>query len=76
MIPGCETCPPHWKKEYTGYMMVENHSSKHSGQYLCVDDTPEVVIGSVGNQDSAYFISQSLPAQHYRVNHSWLAAET
>ena len=54
MIPGRETCPPHWKKEYTGYIMVEGHGNKHSGQYLCIDDTPDVVIGSVGDQSSAY----------------------
>ena len=54
MIPGRKTCPLNWKKEYTGYIMVENHSHKHSGQYLCVDDTPDVVIGSVGDQLSAY----------------------
>ena len=34
--------------------MVQAHSHKHSGQYLCVDDTPDVVIGSVGAQDSSY----------------------
>ena len=64
MIPGRETCPPHWKKEYTGYIMVEAYSHKHSGQYLCVDDTPDVVIGSVGNQDSAYlyFAETACPA--------------
>ena len=34
--------------------MVESHANKHSGQYLCDDDTPDV-IGSVGDQLSAYF---------------------
>ena len=46
MIPGRESCPPHWKKEYTGYIMSEAHIHKHSAPYLCVDDTPQVVPGS------------------------------
>ena len=46
MIPGRDTCPPHWKKEYTGYIMAENNAHKHSKPYLCVDDAPQVVPGS------------------------------
>ena len=43
MIPGRDTCPPHWKKEYTGYIMAEYNGHKHSKPYLCVDDTPQVI---------------------------------
>ena len=44
--------------------MVEGHSDKHSAQYLCVDDTPDVVIGSVGDQagTNLYFAETYCPA--------------
>ena len=46
MIPGQETCPSNWKKEYTGYIMGPNHAQKHSGQYICVDEKPQIIHGS------------------------------
>ena len=50
MIPGKDTCPDGWVKEYTGYIVGSAHSHKHSGSYICVDDTPHVVPGSNGDQ--------------------------
>ena len=50
MIPGKDTCPDGWVKEYTGYIVGSAHSHKHSGSYICVDDTPHVVPGSSGDQ--------------------------
>ena len=46
MIPGRDTCPPHWKKEYTGYIMSEHPGHKSTKPYLCVDDKPQVIPGS------------------------------
>ena len=46
MIPGCETCPSRWKKEYTGYIMSEHPRHKGTKPYLCTDNKPQVVPGS------------------------------
>jgi len=50
MIPGKDTCPDGWVKEYTGYIVGSAHGHKHSGSYICMDDTPQVVPGSNGDQ--------------------------
>ncbi|XP_076812670.1 uncharacterized protein LOC143459406 [Clavelina lepadiformis] len=50
MIPGRDSCPAIWTKEYTGYIMASAHGHKHSTEYLCVDDRPQVVPGSGGDQ--------------------------
>ena len=54
MIPGGETCPFHWKKEYTRYMMSSYYGHKHSKPFLCIDDTPEVVPSSGTSHNDGY----------------------
>lgn len=53
MIPGHETCPSDWKIEYTGYLMSSHHSDKHSTEYICIDDRPHVIAGTIGDQKGA-----------------------
>nr|XP_018670082.1 uncharacterized protein LOC100182309 isoform X3 [Ciona intestinalis] len=53
MIPGRNECPRGWFLEYTGYMMSSGNSDKHGIRPLCVDDTPQVVPGTQGNQQGA-----------------------
>ena len=64
MIPGRDTCPLHWKKEYTGYIMAEYLGSKHSSPYLCVDDKPQVVPGSDAALDHGllYMVETQCPS--------------
>ena len=60
MIPGRETCPQHWKKEYTGYILAGGNGQKSSKPYLCVDDTPEVIAGSdTRNADGFLYIVET-----------------
>ena len=46
MIPGRDACPIGWTQEYTGYILASGHSDSHSTNYICVDDTPQIVPGS------------------------------
>ena len=64
MIPGKDTCPDGLVKEYTGYIVGSAHSHKHSGSYICVDDTPHVVPGSNGDQTSEllYMVETHCPS--------------
>ena len=54
MIPGQAICPSGWSKEYSGYIMSGGHNDKHSSEAICIDDTPEVVPGTNGNNNGAY----------------------
>ena len=54
MIPGRETCPPDWKKEYTGYIMAGGNGHKRSQPYLCIDDKPQVIPGSDTQNSDGY----------------------
>ena len=38
MIPGRDTCPDGWTKEYTGYLMGNAYNAKHTTSPICVDD--------------------------------------
>ena len=70
MIPGRETCPTGWTKEYTGYIFSSGASTssstnfRHSTDYICVDDTPQVVPGSDGDQSGGrlYVVEGSCPS--------------
>ncbi|XP_078486228.1 uncharacterized protein LOC100183700 [Ciona intestinalis] len=53
MIPGRNECPEGWFLEYTGYIMSSGNTDKHGIRPLCVDDTPQVVPGTQGNQQGA-----------------------
>ncbi|XP_076825964.1 uncharacterized protein LOC143471387 [Clavelina lepadiformis] len=70
MIPGRDICPDGWTKEYTGYMMGSAHTAKHSTSPICVDDKPQVVPGTQGEQHGEYLFlieieCNSLPCEPY-----------
>ena len=54
MLPGKNTCPTTWTKEYSGYLMTDriNHSKK---TYECIDSDPESIPGSRANANGALF---------------------
>ena len=54
MIPAKMTCPAGWTREYHGYLMSENYVHS-STEFVCVDRNPEVVRGSVGDNNGALF---------------------
>lgn len=54
MIPGRRSCPDGWSMEYRGFIMAEAHGHAHSSQYLCVDEQPQVVPGTHGDQGGAF----------------------
>ena len=64
MIPGNDACPKNWKKEYAGYIMGTSHGQKHSGQYICVDEKPQIVPGSAGAQagERLYLVETTCPS--------------
>ncbi|XP_035694309.1 short-chain collagen C4-like [Branchiostoma floridae] len=65
MIPGWNSCPPGWVREYSGYLMsaqlythTYSSSSHHRTQHICVDEQPETVYWTSSSQDGAllYFV--------------------
>ena len=64
MIPGQDVCPGNWKKEYRGYIMGPNYNQKHSGQYICVDEKPQIVHGSdqVQSGEHLYLVETECPS--------------
>ena len=64
MIPGQDACPGNWKKEYTGYIMGPSYTQKHSGQYICVDQKPQIVHGSAQthNGERLYLVETECPS--------------
>ena len=64
MIPGKVACPGNWIKEYTGYIMGPHRTQKHSGQYICVDEKPQIVHGSdkTGNGERLYLVETECPS--------------
>ncbi|XP_068731374.1 short-chain collagen C4-like isoform X1 [Montipora capricornis] len=70
MMPARNDCPSGWTEEYHGYLMTENHSHKHSSDFICVDGDPEYVPGSHANKDGALLhpvegVCGSLPCLPY-----------
>ena len=61
MIPGANSCPSSWTREYKGYLMSQHHDLKAKSVYECVDESPESIDGSVGNTYGAIFYF-TLPA--------------
>ena len=54
MIPARLTCPSSWTKEYDGYLMASRISSPHyRTEFVCVDSSPEVIPGSVGDHGNS-----------------------
>nr|XP_002129609.1 uncharacterized protein LOC100175402 [Ciona intestinalis] len=64
MIPGREECPTGFTFEYGGYVVSSAHGHKHSTDYICLDDTPEVIRGSDGDQggDLLYIVETQCPS--------------
>ena len=64
MIPGRETCPGGWTKEYSGYIFGSAHGHKHSTDYICIDEKPQVVPGSDGAQGGGlmYVVETQCPS--------------
>ena len=69
-IPAWKECPSGWQLEYDGYMMAEHHG--HTGRVgpVCVDEAPEVLPGSHGDQNGVLFYPieiacGSLPCPNY-----------
>ena len=55
MIPGRYTCPDTWKVEYNGWLMSESLKfNNHRTMHICLDKTPETVIGRAANTAGAY----------------------
>ncbi|KAJ8314242.1 hypothetical protein KUTeg_008803 [Tegillarca granosa] len=55
MIPAKSTCYPNWKREYHGRLASGYFGHTSASQYVCVDETPEAVIGGNSNSDGKLF---------------------
>ena len=54
MIPAKTSCPSSWTREYYGYLMTERDNHQRSS-YNCVDNNPDVVAGTEGDEDPSLF---------------------
>nr|XP_039258729.1 uncharacterized protein LOC120335304 [Styela clava] len=54
MIPGRESCPKGWMLEYRGYIMAGGHGDTHTSNFICVDETPQVVPGTNANDKGSF----------------------
>ena len=52
MIPGRYTCPDTWTVEYSGWLMSGHHGHRRA-MHICLDKTPETVIGKAADTDGA-----------------------
>ena len=52
MIPGRYTCPDTWTVEYSGWLMANHHGHRRT-MFMCLDKTPETVIGRAASNDGA-----------------------
>ena len=52
MIPGRYTCPNTWTVEYSGWLM-SSRSNRQRTTFMCLDRTPETVVGSAANNNGA-----------------------
>ena len=70
MIPGRFTCPDTWTVEYSGWLMSQ-HYTHYRSMHICLDKTPETVIGKAANTNGAllYHVeadcSTGLPCPNY-----------
>ncbi len=53
LMPASPNCPDYWILEYSGYLMSSADSNANNRNYVCVDGTPEVLLGSDANTDGA-----------------------
>jgi len=52
MMPATINCTEGWVKEYGGYIVSEFHNHNR-GEYICLDEAPEVVTGGLSNTNGA-----------------------
>ena len=54
MIPAKTSCPPHWTKEYYGYLQSDNNANnRQRTEFVCVDKAQVSLAGSHANIDGA-----------------------
>ncbi|KAK2179636.1 hypothetical protein NP493_478g00012, partial [Ridgeia piscesae] len=74
MIPAKKQCPTGWTREYHGYLCTGG-DIYHQSTFECVDEEPEVIEGTPGNENGALFFNveaacgHSLPCPKYV--HGW-----
>jgi len=68
MIPARTQCPDGWTKEYAGYLVSEYKTDRKRSSYICVDEAPEIAVGSSQWQSISYPVEVqcgSLPCSVY-----------
>lgn len=55
MIPGKITCYHGWTVEYVGYLTAGHKGHAAASEYVCLDESPEVVAGRTENENGALF---------------------
>ena len=71
MIPARKQCPVGWTREYGGYLTTSHHITDHRVMFECMDEAPEVIEGTGGNQGGAWFYTveadcgYALPCPNY-----------
>lgn len=53
MIPGTPSCPQLWTLEYSGFLMSSYYLNAINKEYVCVDEHPDVLLGSEHNTNGA-----------------------
>ena len=54
MVPAKTSCPSSWTREYYGYLMT-GYYGHYRSSYNCLDNSPDVVAGTEGNEHISYF---------------------
>ncbi len=59
MVPATPSCPNGLNNEYSGYMMTSKEGHGHPTDIICIDQNPEIMLGSEGNGNGAllYFVT-------------------
>ncbi|XP_071133217.1 uncharacterized protein [Mytilus edulis] len=70
MIPGKNSCPATWKKQYGGFLCANHYGHAGASEYSCVDENPQYFEGSRQNLDGKLFfpvitVCGSLPCPPY-----------
>ena len=65
MIPSRYECPLGWRREYYGYLMAGHHSHKASTQFICMDNSLELIPGSGVNTDGYLFYAVEAYCGHF-----------
>jgi len=58
MVPAKQTCNTGWVREYAGFLMSERNVHPSSKEFICMDETPEPIVGTYLNKDGALFYFQ------------------